>query len=130
MAAVSTTVQPTDKSESGACRKCSITKLLFQKKYSILLEVAAKPAAVEQHSKQIQLFCTRSSFQNEAVEPGVCSIGSTWHLNDVFKSYGSLGRKPEYRHLFSGGRMADDMKTMFFSNIQVMFSFWEINATS
>lgn len=33
MAAVSNTVQPTDKSKSGACRKHGITKLLFPNKY-------------------------------------------------------------------------------------------------
>jgi len=63
-----------------------------------------------------------SSFQDPAVEPGVCTTGSTWHLKGALKLYGSLGRKPEYRHLFSGGRMADDMKSTFFSDIQVLFS--------
>lgn len=44
--------------------------------------------------------------------------------------YGSLGKKPEHRHLFSGERMVDDMKSMFFSNIQVAFSLQEVNTKS
>lgn len=48
----------------------------------------------------------------------------------AFKSQGSLGRKPEHRHLFSGGIMADGTKNMFFSNNPVLFSLQEVNTKS